>query len=427
VFKSISLLVLSAAFSVACAQTSTSLTSCSQMGIGQGASLNGFIPFPVADPINQDISSLPVSSDSSAIIGALGSTGLHPDFGAGTYDGVKMGQSYEVVGPQALVPINYTQYGSQSDPGPMPIPANAPVEGGVSYGDRHVFILSQSNCFLYELWTAVLQSDGSWDAGAGAVWDLLNDNARPYTWTSADAAGLPMFPLLVRYDEVAAGAIHHAVRFTLSHTRDAFIAPATHQASSNTAIADAPMGTRFRLKASYDISGFTPQAKIVLQALKTYGMIVADNGSNMFIQGTNDSRWNNDDLHHISSVPASAFEVVNTGPIWTYTTLPHGDAPVISSLTSTASSSGSPTGGAASSTKTSSTTQTITESTAVTSGTAVTISWETTGASYFVLTPGVGAVRGNSAVVKPTQTTTYTLYANNHFGSTTKSITITVQ
>jgi len=404
VFKSISLLALFATFSVACAQTSNSasLPSCSQMGIGQGASLDGFVPFPATDPLNQNISTLPVASDSSAIIGLLGSIGLHPDFGAGTYDGINIGMGYEVVGSQALVPINYVDYGSQSDPGPMPIPANAPVEGaGDSSADHHVLILSESNCFLYELYHAALQTDGSWNAASGSVWDLLNDNARPYTWTSADAAGLPIFPLLARYDEVAAGEIKHAIRVTLVHTRDAFIAPATHQASSSTATASAPMGTRFRLKASYDISGFTPQAKILLQAFKTYGMIVADNGSNMFVQGTNDSRWNNDDLHSISKVPASAFEVVNTGPIWTYSTLPHGEAPVISSLTSSASS--------------------------VTSGTAVTIKWATTGASYFVLTPAIGAVRGSSAVVKPTQTTTYTLYANNHFGSTTKTIIITVK
>ncbi len=296
----------------------------------------------------------------------------------------------------------------------MPIPANAQVEGYPvsNAGDDHVLILDQSNCFLYELFRAALQSDGSWNADSGAVWDLLADNARPFTWTSADAAGLPVFPGLARYDEVAAGAIHHALRFTVAHSRAAFVLPATHEASSSTAAAYPPMGARFRLKASYNIAGFSPQAKIILTALKTYGMILADNGSNMYLSGTPDNGWNNDDLHTLTGVPASAFEVVNTGTVYTNSTTPAGKAPVIATFTATA---------------TIKSTKTNAASTAVASGTAVTLAWTSTGSSYFVVTPTAGAVRGTSVTVKPTATTTYTLYSNNRFGSTTKTVTVTVR
>ncbi len=405
-----------AAFLFAAASSAQTPTTCSQMSTGQGASLNGFIPFPTTDPFNQNIATAAVDPSSAAIIATLGSSPLHPDFGSGLYGGGSIGIPYAVVSNQALVPTNYQAYGGQSDQGPMPIPANAQVEGYpiANAGDDHVLILDQSNCFLYELFRAALQSDGSWNADSGAVWDLLADNARPFTWTSADAAGLPIFPGLARYDEVAAGAIHHALRFTVAHSRAAFVLPATHEAASSTSASYPPLGARFRLKASYNISGFSPQAKIILTALKTYGMILADNGSNMYLSGTPDNGWNNDDLHTLTGVPASAFEVVNTGTVYTNSTTPAGTAPVIASFTATT-------------TTTTTRKTTKTPATTVASGTAVTLAWTSTGTSYYVLTPTAGAVRGTSVTVKPTATTTYTLYANNRFGSTTKTLTITVK
>ena len=381
------------------------LPGCSEMSLGQNASLNGFVPFPATDPFNQNIASSPVDPSSAAIISALGSAPLHPDFGSGEYNGSYIGIPYQVVGKQARVQVQYQAYGDQSDAGPMPLPANAPVEGypDNENGDRHVLVLDANNCFLYELDEGYLQSDGSWNADSGAVWDLLADNARPFTWTSADAAGLPIFPGLARYDEVASGAIHHALRFTVAHTRNAFVLPATHEASSSSSAAYPPMGARFRLKAGFDISGFSPQATVILQALKTYGMIVADNGSNMYISGAPNDGWNNDDLHTLSSVPASAFEVVTTSPVLTYNTLPAGQVPEIKSFTA---SSGS---------------------TAVAPGTKVTLDWKVKDESYTVLTPKAGATRAKTATVAPMTTTTYTLYANNHFGSATATVTVTVK
>jgi hypothetical protein len=194
----------------------------------------------------------------------------------------------------------------------MPVPKNAPIEGypKPGNGDRHVLVLDRDNCWLYELYHSYLQTDGSWKAGSGAVWDLLNDEQRPYTWTSADAAGLPIFPGLARYDEVASGQIQHALRFTLPYSQTAFTPPASHWAGNSTNTYAAPMGMRIRLKSSYDITSFPPQSRVILAALKQYGMITADNGSSMFISGDPDNRWNNNDLNALKQVPASAFEVL---------------------------------------------------------------------------------------------------------------------
>ncbi|RXH55946.1 hypothetical protein [Granulicella sibirica] len=350
------------------------------------------------------MASAAVDPNSAALIAKLGTSKMHADFGAGEYDGSYMGIPYIVVSGQAKVKVNYQAYGSESDAGPMPIPASTLYEGypSTAAGDRHVLVLDRDNCFLYELDDSYLQSDGSWNADSGAVWDITNNNSRPYQWTSADAAGLPIFPGLARYDEVASGQINHALRFTVASSRKAFVAPATHWASTNTATNLLPMGARLRLKATYDISTFTPQTKVILTALKTYGMIVADNGSNLYLSGTPDSRWNNDDLHELGTVPASAFEVVTMGTPIIATTIPKGTSPVISALKSSATA-------------------------AVASGTAVTLTWAATGSSYYVLSPEIGAVRGTAAAVHPTVTTTYTLVANNHFGSTTKLITVTVK
>ena len=213
------------------------------------------------------------------------------------------------------VPINFTQYGDQSDPGPYPFPSNAPVEGGSgSTGDRHVLVIDRDNCVLYETYYSFYVGPG-WNAGSGAIFHFNSDALRPDGWTSADAAGLPIFAGLVRYYEVQQGAIDHALRFTVHQTQQGFIHPATHWASSSTNANLPPMGLRVRLKASYDISHFTGESKVVLVALKKYGMIVADNGSDWFITGETNTNWNDNDLDQLKTVPGSAFEVVKTGPI----------------------------------------------------------------------------------------------------------------
>jgi hypothetical protein len=296
--------------------SSTSYASVTSAALGIGASLNGDIPFPASNAWNRDVSADPVDPNSSALIASIGlTTGLHPDFGSG--GGVPFGIPYVVVpGSQPKVAINFTAYGDESDPGPYPVPANAPIEGGANAdGDRHVIVIDKDHHRLYELFAAYPQSNGSWNAASGAVFDLTSNNVRPGAqpgWTSADAAGLPIFPGLVRYDEVAAGAIHHALRFTVANTRQAYVPPANHWASSSTNANLPPMGMRVRLKASYaSPDSFDPTTKVILQALKTYGMIVADNGSNWFISGAPDAHWNDDALvNQLRSVAGSNFEVI---------------------------------------------------------------------------------------------------------------------
>ncbi|MBE2270948.1 MAG: hypothetical protein IAE80_22115 [Anaerolinea sp.] len=267
--------------------------------------------FPADNAWNTDISDYPVDPNSDAYIASISADGdeyLHADFGEDPDYGIP----YIVVdGDQPPVEITFTDYGDESDPGPYPIPEDAPVEAG---GDRHVIAVDGENCMLYELYDAEWNGDG-WDAGSGAVFNLLSNELRPEGWTSADAAGLPIFPGLVRYDEIEAGAINHALRFTVSETQRAYIAPATHYASSSTDPDLPPMGLRLRLRADYDISEVTGASRIILEALRTYGMIVADNGTSWFISGATDSRWNDDDLNQLKDVPGAAFEVVTTGDI----------------------------------------------------------------------------------------------------------------
>jgi hypothetical protein len=378
--------------------------SCSSLSLGRGASLNGFIPFPSDNAWNQDISSASVDPNSDALINFIGaSTPMHPDFGAGLYGGSTIGVPYVVVSGSPFVNIHFTAYGSESDPGPMPVPHNAPIEGypHPGNGDRHVLVLDRDNCWLYELYHSYPQKDGSWKADSAAVWDLLNDEQRPYTWTSADAAGLPVFPGLARYDEVASGQIQHALRFTLQYSRQAFTPPASHWAPTSTNALAAPMGMRLRLKASYDISSFPPQAKVILAALKQYGMIMADNGSSMYVSGDPDNRWSNDDLGSLKQVPASAFEVILMDPIYTPANIPQGKAPAITSFTATPPTSHA--------------------------GHPVILNWNATGASYFVVSPQVGAVRGDTVSVYPTVTTTYTLDATNQYHRSKKKVTVTIQ
>ena len=278
---------------------------------------NAAIPFPLFptdNPWNTRVDTLPVDANSAAYLASMGlSTGLHADFGT-EWDGAPNGIPYICVsGTQEKVPVSF-DYADESDPGPYPIPSDAPIEGGPgSDGDRHVLVLDVDHQMLYELFAAYPQPDGSWKAGSGAIFDLGSNALRPAGWTSADAAGLPILPGLVRYDEaVTEGVIDHALRFTVARTQKAYLYPATHYASSSTDPDLPPMGLRVRLKAGFDISGFSPEVRVILQALKTYGMMVADNGSNWYVSGAPDPRWNDDDLHELSRVKGSDFEVVDT-------------------------------------------------------------------------------------------------------------------
>ncbi|MGC2109262.1 MAG: hypothetical protein WA655_07065, partial [Candidatus Korobacteraceae bacterium] len=294
---------------------------CTRLTLGQEGSFNGFVPFPSNSLWNTNIANAPVDPNSAPIINFIGgSTPLHPDFGSGLYDGQSIGIPYIVVAAtQPLANINFTAYGDESDPGPMPIPFNAPIEGypNPDDGDRHVLVVDKGNCWLYELYHAYLQNPGLWNADSAAVWDLTANEQRPYTWTSADAAGLPILSGLVRYDEVAAGAINHAIRVTLQYSQQAFTPPASHWASNSNNQYAAPMGMRLRLKASFDISGYSHTNQIILTALKQYGMIMADKGSSMFLPGTPDARWNNDDLGNLRQVTASDFDVLVISPLYT--------------------------------------------------------------------------------------------------------------
>jgi len=269
--------------------------------------------FPADNVWNARVDSLPLDARSADYIASIGaSTGLHPDFGSGLWDGGPIGIPFVIVpGSQPLVPVTF-DYADESDPGPYPIPPDPPIEGGAaSGGDRHVLIVDAGDCTLYELYAAYPQRDGSWQAGSGAVFDLRANALRPATWTSADAAGLPILPGLVRYDEVAAGEIRHALRFTVSTTRDAFIWPARHRASDDSDARVPPMGQRFRLKASFDTSSFPRNLQVILEALKRYGMLVADNGSDWYISGVPDERWDNDELHLLGEVRGAEFEAVD--------------------------------------------------------------------------------------------------------------------
>ena len=280
--------------------------------------------FPSDNPLNQDISAAPVDTRSAAIIKLIGTPGLHPDFGSGLYNGAPMGI------PFILVCKNQTKesvlfrgnsydgnYGSESDPGPYPIPLSAPIEGNGS-GDSHVLAVDVDNLKLYELYNASVGTKG-WEASGGVIWDLKSNGQRPAGWTSADASGMSILPLLVRYEEVLLGKIDHAIRFTLSKpkTMIAYTAPASHWSSGDNSDPNAPTpyGMRLRLKADFDISAFSQTNQVILTALKKYGLIFADIGSDFFITGAPDQRWNNDDLNQLKKITAASFEVVQMGTI----------------------------------------------------------------------------------------------------------------
>ena len=281
--------------------------------------LGGCPIFPADNIWNTRVDTLPVHARSAEYIASIGSsTGLKADFGSGLWNGGPIGIPFMLVSgttPKSAVDF---EYDDESDPGPYPIPANPLIEGGSqSNGDRHILLVDIRDCVLYELYYAYPpESPGAhWTAGSGAIYNLRSNNLRPAGWTSADAAGLPILPGLVRYDEVAAGEIAHAVRFTVSISQRAYVWPARHYASSNTSLSRPPMGARFRLKSSVDISAYPAQVRVILTALKKYGMIVADNGSNWYISGAPDERWNNEVLRAIAGIKGSDFEAVDVSSL----------------------------------------------------------------------------------------------------------------
>jgi len=394
---SITILLLTSG--IALSQTGT----CAGMTVGQLTSLNGFVPFQSNSLWNTDISTAPVDPNSANYINFIGSTvTLHPDFGSGTFHNQTLGIPYQIVaGAQAKVPVTLGAFFDESDPGPEPIPSNALIEGypKPGNGDRHVLVLEKDGCWLYELYNAALKS-GKWSADATSIWDMTINEQRPYTWTSADAAGLPVFVGLARYDEVAAGAINHALRFTVPTSQRAFVLPATHWASTTTDPNAPPMGLRIRLKASFNISGYPADDQVILTAMKKYGMILADNGSAIFISGAPDNRWNNTNLNLLKQITASNFEVVQTGTIYTPANVPTGPNPTISSFSA--------------------------NPTSISVGQPVTLSWSVSNSTYNIIDPQAGPVRGTNIVVMPSATTTYTLSSTNQFGRSTATVTVTV-
>jgi hypothetical protein len=381
--------------------------SCGNMSTGNGASLNGYVPFPSTNLWNTNIASAAVDPNSAAIIAALTGSNLHPDF-SNVVDG-NYGIPYVVVDSSVTpgVTVTMNTYASESDITLYPIPITAPIEGFPptcsTTGDNHLLVIDKNKCWIYETWQTQL-CNGTWSAANGAIWDLTGTEHRPYGWTSADAAGLPIFPGLVRYDEVAAGVIKHAFRMTVAQTKsDAnggyFVAPATHAAGNNSSTNNI-MGMRLRLKASFSISGFSAANQVILTAMKNYGMIVADNGSNMFFQGAPDARWDDDDLDALKAIDASNFDVVQMGTEYDDATAPTGAPPTISSFTAS--------------------------QTTVAAGTPVTLSWSVTNDSYDFIDV-VGAVRGGSQTVTPTASTTYTLNSTNQYGRSTVQVTVNVQ
>jgi len=399
--KSVTLIVVT--LLLLCGSAFSQAGSCNGMAVGQLTSLNGFVPFQSTSLWNTDISAAPVDPNSANYINFIGSTAaLHPDFGSGTIKNQTIGIPYQVVsGTQAKVPVKLGLYFDESDNGPEPIPADALIEGypKPGTGDRHVLVLEKDGCWLYELFNASLKN-GKWSADQASIWDMTINTQRPFTWTSADAAGLPVFVGLARYDEVAAGAIHHALRFTVPSSQRAFVLPATHWASTNTDPNAPPMGLRLRLKASFNISTYPADDQVILTALKTYGMILADNGSAMFVSGAPDSRWNNTNLNLLKNIHTSDFEVVQTGTIYKPGTAPTGPSPTISTFTA--------------------------NPTSVSSGQPVTLSWTVSNSTYNIVDPQAGPVRGTQVVVAPTATTTYTLYSTNQYGQSIATVTVTV-
>jgi hypothetical protein len=401
--------------------------TCSGMSLGDNANLNGFVPFPATNAWNTNIASAPVDPNSATITSAAGFAGLnlHPDFGSES----GFGFSYVVVDSSTTpsVPINVAAYADQSDVVVAPFPDDAPIEGNQAdctggpnnyLGDAHVLVLDRAKCWLYETYNSFYCANASsadpagWSADSETIWDMSNNESRPWGWTSADAAGLAVFPGLVRYDEVASGVINHAIRFTMEQTKDDdndgyFVTPASH-ASGHIWGSNNVMGMRIRLKASFDISGFSKTNQVILTAMKQYGMILADNGGYFFIEGATDPRWVDDDLDNLKGIASSNFEVVQATPefpgmdsVSAYTYYP-GVPPTINSYTASA--------------------------TTVASGSPVTFTYSVSGDSYdFIDMISPVAAGGGSVTIYPTATQTYTLNSTNAYGRTTSdAITVTV-
>jgi len=393
------------------------LASCAGMNTGTDASLNGFVPFPASNVWNTDISAAALDPNNATITAAAGFAGLHLHHDFSSVAGGNYGIPYIVVDSSTtpLVQMSVVDYASQSDVAWAPYPIVAPIEGGPAdcagwpdtyNGDAHVLVLDRNACMLYETFNTH-RCSGAWSSSSETIWDMTNYEQRPWGWTSADAAGLPIFPGLVRYDEVAAGAINHAIRFTMQQTKnDAnggyFVYPASHAAGTLWGVSNV-MGMRIRLKSSFDISSYSTANQVILTAMKKYGMILADNGGYFFFQGVPDSRWNDSDLTKLDSIASSNFEVVQMTPTYPgYDTgsAPTGVGPTINSFTASAAT--------------------------VSVGTKVTLSWSTTNDSYDFIDM-LGGVRGGSATVTPTATTTYTLNATSQYGRSTAQVTVKVQ
>jgi hypothetical protein len=390
--------------------------SCKVMSLGAGASLNGYDPFPATNIWNTDISSAPLDPNNTLITTAAGFTGLHLHHNFSSVAGGNVGIPYIVVDSSTtpLVPINVIDYASQSDVAAAPYPLDAPMEGSPAdclgwpdkyEGDAHVLVLDRATCTLYETYNTH-RCNGAYNASSETIWDMDNYEQRPWGWTSADAAGLPIFPGLIRYDEIEAGAINHAIRFTMQQTKnDAnhgyFVYPASHAAGTVWGVNNV-MGMRIRLKASFNISGFSKTNQIILTAMQKYGMIVADNGGYFFFQGVADPRWNDTDLEKLDSIQSSNFEVVQMTPAfpgYDSASAPKGTPPTINSFTASPA--------------------------AVSAGASVTLNWTTANDSYDFIDK-LGAVRGGAITFTPSATTTYTLNATNQFGRSTKQVTVTV-
>jgi hypothetical protein len=294
------------------ATAATTVAAGTARAAGAGPSEYGCPLFPASNPLNRDISRAPVDPRSAGYIASIGLGGhLHPDFGTNPGYGIP----YAVVPPQQpKVAVRFSEFGGESDPGPYPIPPRAPVEGAGEAGDRHVLVLQRGSCRDYELYSAHRRGRG-WEAASGAVFNLRSNALRPEGWTSADAAGLPILPLLARYDEVRSGRIEHVLRVTVSRTQRGYVHPATHFASPSPDPSLPPMGLRLRLRAGYSLAGFHGESLVILRALKRYGLIVADNGSSWYLTGAPDPRWNDADLEQLKRVPGAAFEAVRAGTI----------------------------------------------------------------------------------------------------------------
>ena len=395
----------------------TAQALCANLSLGTNASLNGFVPFPSTAAWNTDISNAPLDPNSGTITSAGGFAGLHLHHDFSSVAGGNYGIPYIVVDSSLtpLVSVNVIDYASESDVAAEPLPLDAPIEGSppdcdgwpdTYVGDSHVLVLDRHACMLYETFNTH-RCSGAWSSSSETIWDMQNFEQRPWGWTSADAAGLAIFPGLVRYDEVAAGAINHAIRFTMEHTKDDandgyFVEPASHAAGNIWGVSNV-MGMRIRLKASFDISSYSPANQVILTAMKKYGMILADNGGYFYFQGEPDPRWNDDDLENIDAIQSSNFEVVQMTPAfpgWDSASAPTGAPPTIASFTASAVT--------------------------VSAGTPVTLSWKTTNDSYDFIDV-LGGVRGGSVTTTPTNTTTYTLNATNQYGRSTKQVTVTVK